>query len=113
VPVKQGYTKCSTCVVGENAIITADASIANAALANSVETLLIRSGHIALPGFDYGFIGGAAGLIDNSLLAVCGKLASHPDSGAIRAFCTARCVNIVELADRPLIDIGGIVTLEI
>jgi hypothetical protein len=110
-PVKQGYAKCSTCIVDGRSIITADASIAKAAKSNGIGVLEIRSGFIRLPGLDYGFIGGAAGLIEKGKLAVCGSLEAHPDGDAIRQFCKARGVEILELADSPLIDIGGIVCL--
>jgi hypothetical protein len=111
VPVKQGYAKCSACIVDERSIITADPSIAKAAGSNGLDVLKIRSGYISLPGLDYGFIGGAAGLIAKGKLALFGSLDTHPDSGAIRQFCMARGVDIIELADSPLIDIGGIVCL--
>jgi hypothetical protein len=111
-PVKQGYAKCSTCVVDERSIITADLSIARAAKSNGLDVLVIKSGHIALPGLDCGFIGGAAGLIEKGKLAVFGSLKTHPDGETIRRFCKARGVETIELADSPLIDIGGIVCLD-
>ncbi len=111
VPVKQGYTKCSTCIVSEHALITADHSIAKAAGARGVDTLVISSGHILLPGYDCGFIGGAAGLLDEKRLALCGSLDYHPDGSSIRRFCKYHGVRIVELADTELTDIGGIITL--
>lgn len=110
-PVKQGYAKCSTCIVNENSIITADASIAQAAQSDKLAVLRIRSGHILLQGLNYGFIGGATGLIGGNRLAVCGSLKMHPDGGLIKGFCEARGVEIIELADSPIIDIGGIICL--
>ena len=58
VNVNQGYTRCSTLVVNDNAVITADLSIEKAMKQNGVEVLRISQGQIRLVGFDYGFIGG-------------------------------------------------------
>jgi hypothetical protein len=61
--VSQGYAKCSTCVVSEDAIITYDRGIAGAAVAAGLEVMVIRPGHVELPGYNTGFIGGASGLV--------------------------------------------------
>ncbi len=61
--VSQGYAKCSTCVVREDAIITYDRGIAGAAAAAGLEVLVIRPGYVELPGYNTGFIGGASGLV--------------------------------------------------
>lgn len=58
IDTKQGYSKCSTMIVDDNSIITADRSIYSAALNAGMDSLLISHGHIDLPGYDYGFIGG-------------------------------------------------------
>ena len=41
INVKQGYAKCSICVVSDNAIITADKGIAKAAIQNRIDVLEI------------------------------------------------------------------------
>lgn len=109
--VKQGYTKCSVCIVSEAAIITADLSIKAAAESNGVEALQIEPGHISLPGYNYGFIGGCSGLLDRDLLAFTGEIATHPDAGRMMAFCEKHGVRIHSLASGPLLDIGGILPL--
>ena len=63
VNVSQGYAKCSTCVVSEDAIITYDRGIARATRAAGLDVLTIEPGHVELPGYDTGFIGGASGLV--------------------------------------------------
>ena len=105
----QGYTKCSSLQVAENAVITADKSIEKALKNNGAEVLLISPGNIELKGFDYGFIGGA-GFYDNGTVYFFGNVKNHPDYDKIRQFCTAYNSEIEILCqDMPLTDIGGAV----
>ncbi len=106
----QGYTKCSTCVVNGHAIITADSSIASAAEKHNVDVLGIREGHIELRGMNYGFIGGASGLIERNVLAFNGELSTHSDGDNIRSFCKNHGTEVVELKKGILTDIGSIIT---
>ena len=105
--VSQGYAHCSTCVVNDNAIITADKGIAITAQNIGIDVLLIDEGHISLPPYDYGFIGGSCGSYKDSIY-FCGSLNYHPSGERIRDFCKAHRKNIVELCDAPLMDVGGI-----
>lgn len=109
INVKQGYSKCNICVVGDNAIITSDSGIAKAVTQSGVDVLPISQGHIELRNFDYGFIGGATGLIDNHILAVNGDINYHPDNEQIKKFCSDRNIDIVPLKDGNLVDIGTII----
>lgn len=108
--VAQGYAKCSTCVIGANAIITADTGIADAAEKHGIDVLRINTGHIELKNMNYGFIGGASGLIDKNVLAFNGELDTHPDGDNIRNFCRSHNVFIMELKIGILTDIGSIIT---
>ena len=108
IAVKQGYASCSTCVVDERSIITADAGIARAATAAGLCVLQIRPGFIQIPKYDTGFIGGCSGRTDDAVIFT-GKLESHPDGAQMRSFIRIRNLQIVELADGPLIDIGGMI----
>lgn len=113
VNVNQGYTRCSTLVVNENAVITSDLSIEEAMKNNGVDVLLISSGNIILDGFDYGFIGGASGKIDDDTIVFFGNAEKHPDFDRINHFCKLYNSNIEILyPDLPLTDIGGIVKVE-
>ncbi len=111
ISVKQGYAKCSTAVVADNAIITSDDGIYKAALNNKIEALKIEKGYIKLEGFDYGFIGGATGLIEKNILAVCGSIKHHPSYNEIKAFCRGFGVDLAELSDKPCTDIGSIIKI--
>ncbi len=108
VDVPQGYAKCSIAVVSEDAIITYDRGIAEAA--SELEVLLIKPGHINLPGYNTGFIGGCTGLDTyRKELVFNGDLSMHPDGDRIRDFVTAHGVTVKDFPGRPLTDIGSII----
>lgn len=111
VNVAQGYAKCSTLMLNDNAAITADRSIEKALIKNGAEVLLIEPGHIELTGFDYGFIGGASFCDDNKTFFF-GNVKAHHDYERIKQFCSKNKLNIKILCeDMPLTDIGGAVIL--
>lgn len=111
VNVNQGYTHCSTLVIDENAVITADNSIATSLENNGVEVLKICAGHIVLEGFNYGFIGGAGIQIDD-IIFFFGNIKNHPDYNKIEHFISKHNKNIKILSSEiPLTDIGGIVKI--
>ncbi len=107
VHISQGYSKCSTCIAGPRHIITADAGIHKAAISNDIESLLVNPGNVSLPGYRYGFIGGASGLLYDQLFFT-GSLEHHPDGAAIRSFLKTAGVEPVCLSDDPLIDLGSL-----
>ena len=106
--VAQGYAHCSTCIVGNNAIITADEGIFALASSIGIDALQISAGHISLPPYNYGFIGGASGTTENAVY-FCGSLKCHPEGEAISTFIKSHGKRVVELCDSPLSDVGGIV----
>lgn len=111
INVKQGYAKCSVAIVSENAAITADTAIAKAMTENGIDVLRINEGEIALDKMSYGFIGGACGLVSNDILAVNGNIKGHSSYADIQAFCKKYGVEILELNDKPVYDIGSIIPI--
>ena len=107
--VKQGYSKCSVCVLKGNALITSDDGIYAAAAENGIDALKIRKGFIDLKNFDYGFIGGASGLIKCNVLAVNGDINTHPDADIIKQFCKKHGTELICLKHGALTDIGSII----
>ena len=120
VDVPQGYTRCCCLPVDDTSFITSDHGIEKALTNAGADVLLIEKGHIQLPGFDYGFIGGCAGHImisfentDNTVPTIVfnGDLSSHPDHERIADFINARGIDIAYFEDYPLTDIGSILAL--
>lgn len=108
--VKQGYSKCSICIVNGNSIITSDRGIAKTAEQNKLDVLLIDAGYVKLEGMNYGFIGGATGLIKENVLAVNGDINTHPNSEEIKHFCKKHGVELFLLKGGILVDIGSIIS---
>ena len=110
VNLRQGYAKCSTLLFGNNAI-TADKGIGSVLTEHGLNVLIITSGHIALPGYDYGFIGGASFVYKN-IVYFFGDLEKHPDCVKIRNFIEdAGYVPAYDI-DYPLTDFGGAIILD-
>lgn len=108
INVKQGYTKCSTAVVSENAVITSDKGIAKALYNENIDVLLLPPGDIELPGLNYGFIGGTCGLIEKNLLAFFGNLDCYAYGKEVMRFLKKYKVEPVFLRKGKLIDRGSI-----
>lgn len=107
IPVRQGYTRCSACVIDGESLIAADRGLAGAAEAAGLTVLRIRPGAVSLPGFAYGFLGGAAFLGNDKELVFTGRLDQHPDKASILEFLEKRTVTPRYLTDEPVFDIGG------
>ena len=107
INVPQGYTKCSICVVSDDAIITADKAITADCRGAKIDVLEVSEGHISLPPYDYGFIGGASGLCGDKVY-FCGSLDSHPDGERIEEFCLKHKKNAISLTSGELQDVGSL-----
>ena len=112
INVNQGYARCSVCIVNENAVITDDVSIYKACLNHRIEALLISKGNIALPGHNYGFIGGASSLIDKDKLIFFGDITKHIDYERIDIFLNKHGCKYEYLSNHNLTDIGGMILIE-
>ncbi len=107
INTKQGYAKCASCKVTENAVITEDSSIAKALIEAGADVLVIEKGYVSLRGFDCGFIGGASGC-DTENVYFCGNIETHPDCDKIYDFCRKHGKNAVSLSQIPLTDVGTV-----
>ena len=107
LPVRQGYAKCNLCAVSEHAAITEDASICKALQSAGVDVLYLEPGQVALPGYPYGFIGGASGS-DGTHVFFCGDLTAHPKGELIAAFCQKHQKKPISLAGHALTDTGSL-----
>lgn len=105
----QGYPACSVLAFGTSAI-TADRGLAFAMAKNGVKVTLIDQGGISLPPYEYGFIGGASGVVGDKIYFF-GDLDSHPSAGIIRKAILEEGYTPVSLSGEGLSDLGGIVLL--
>ncbi len=107
--VKQGYTKCATCIIDDNALITSDESIYKVCVANNIDCLLIEKGFIKLDDKHDGFIGGCCGFVGSEKLLFCGDITSHPSYNKIVEFASKYSVEIIPSSNDILSDIGSII----
>lgn len=110
IDVPQGYAKCSTAVVDDNSLITADKSIYKACTNKGLNVLLIEEGHILLPGLSHGFIGGCSVRLEDEMF-FSGNIKKHPDYESIKLFLNKRNVKCIGLQE-PLIDLGSFIIIE-
>ena len=108
----QGYTRCACCRVSDSALITADPSIAALARVHGLDVLEISPGEIALPGYSYGFIGGASVRMGDEMLFM-GDITAHSDYARIDGFLRAHAVRPVSLGGGLLTDYGGAVLITV
>ena len=110
INVKQGYAKCSTLIVDEDSVITYDRGLGKACAAAGMDVLMITPGHVLLPGYDTGFIGGASGRIKDTVIFN-GDLSAHPDFDPIKRFIEERGLSVKWFPEWPLTDIGSIISI--
>ena len=111
INVKQGYPACTTLALDASHAVTADNGLARALGENGISVTLIESGGIMLPPYEYGFIGGAAG-VDSGKVYFVGDYTTHPSAAVIEAIVKARGLTPVSLTDGLLTDVGGLVFLD-
>ena len=111
INVKQGYCKCSICIVDESSIITSDEGIYKEVMKHDIDCLLIKKGHIDLFDLNYGFIGGCSGLISKDDLVFFGDISKHPNYNEIKKFIESKNKNIICLSTEKLLDLGSLIPL--
>lgn len=108
INVRQGYTRCSCVVVDGRSIITADEGIYRELCKYpDISVLKISQGYVLLPGFDYGFIGGASGRVGGEMVFN-GDVSRHPDYLRIKEFIKERGLKLW-FFNKALRDIGSII----
>ena len=113
IHVAQGYTKCNLVVVDDSHFITEDEGIYKALCAeDGPECLLISAGHVELPGYKRGFVGGASGRVGDEIWFN-GDLNAHPDAENIVNLICGCGLTACWITDKPLTDIGSIIEEQI
>lgn len=111
IHTKQGYSRCSLCIVNENAVITEDPGLASLLNICQFNVLKINAGYIYLSDRHNGFIGGASAKISKNELYFSGNIENHPDFDKIKAFLDNYNVSMIYNKSRILTDFGGIIQL--
>lgn len=109
--VRQGYAHCSCVPVGDG-ILTSDRGIFRAAEKAGIDAAFVRSAGISLPGYSGGFIGGACGTVSRTVVFF-GDLRRIPDGEKAEDFIKSKGFDTYYLSDKPPVDLGGIISIEI
>lgn len=113
INVNQGYAKCSVCIAKRNTVITDDVSIyQECKKVDGISVLLVTKGSVVLKGQNYGFLGGASGLIGENKLFFNGDLTYHKDYLAIKQFLSYHNVKYMDIKNKPLTDVGSIIPIK-
>lgn len=107
IDVKQGYCACSSLYIPFcNLIISGDNGIINAAKANNYSVCIFEhSKEITLKGYDHGFIGGCAAVIENGKhILFNGDVSMYPD---FYEALLSYGIKVSFIKDKPLEDVGG------
>lgn len=110
IKVRQGYVRCNLLALPNGSFIVSDRGIEKSLLHHGLKVLFVDPSCVRLDGFEHGFFGGACGMYENTLF-VCGSLKHVPEKAQIEAFTTAAGVQLIELFDGPVTDVGTIVFL--
>ena len=108
---RQGYARCSVCLVSSNSAITSDPTLYGLLTAAGLDVLKLPPGDILLPGYDTGFIGGCCGLIHPRRMAFTGSLEYYHCGMAVVRFLERYQIEPVFLRKGKLLDVGGIIPL--
>lgn len=105
INIKQGYGKCSS-LVTEDFIITSDGGIYES-LRDFIPIYKIKHGEIKLQNFNYGFIGGASGILDKKIFFT-GDFSHHSSHEEILKIIKKYDYEIEILSKDPIEDYGSI-----
>ena len=110
ININQGYANCAAAELA-GGIITADPSLLGACAKEHIDALKIPPGDVVLPGYDYGFIGGASGFAHGRLLFF-GDISKHRSFHDIKRFAKMKGVELKDMKDFPLTDVGTIIGID-
>ena len=105
INIKQGYAKCSS-LVTEDFIITSDGGIYES-LRDLIPIYKIKHGEIKLQNFNYGFIGGASGVLGKKIFFT-GDFSHHSSNEEILKIIKKYGYEIEILSKDPIEDYGSI-----
>lgn len=111
IHTNQGYTKCSVCVIKNNAVITEDDGLANLLKNYQIDVLKVSKDEVYLSDKHMGFLGGASAKVSDDTIYFSGNLEKHRNFNEILSFLDEFNVKPEFNSNRPLRDFGGIIQL--
>ena len=109
IHVNQAYTRCNLLPLSDKKFITSDKGIEKELKKNNLDVLFVNPEGIILDGFKNGFFGGCCGISGNRVF-IAGSLNHFPEGEKVKDFLSD--MEIIELYDGPLLDVGSILFIE-
>ena len=110
---KQGYSKCSTCILNSNAILSADRGICKSVEKSGIKAYYLPDDEITLKGFKNGFWGGCSGLIGDGKLFFNGNIENLSCFDELCTVLNKEKIEPLYIKDIPLTDNGSIMLIDI
>lgn len=110
INIRQAYTRCTTVFLNNNSVLTSDDSICKKMRSLGFDVLQIKSKKIKLEGFEFGFIGGCVGVFENKIVFT-SSLKNIELGEEIKLFCNLVKLEIIELDNKDMTDVGGLIFL--
>ncbi|HKM02016.1 MAG TPA: hypothetical protein VJ083_08205 [Sedimentibacter sp.] len=111
IHVNQGYTKCSISAVCENKALTSDFLIHEKLISYNIDCMYINPEVVYLKGYNYGFIGGCTGLINEKIFLSTGKIFDENISISIRKFIQSSGYIYDEASSQQITDLGTLIPI--
>lgn len=111
IHVNQGYTKCSVSALGVNKAVTSDLSIHGKLKEHNIDCMHIEPEIMYLKGYNYGFMGGSVGLIDDKVFLSTGKIYNENILNKLKKFVQNSGYIYEEASERRIIDLGSVVPI--
>ena len=111
IHVNQGYTKCSTAAVNDSKALTSDLMIHEKLKSYNIDCMYINPEEVYLEGYNHGFIGGCAGLINEKIFLSTGKILDMNILNALKKFIQSAGCIYDEASNRQIIDLGSLIPI--
>ena len=110
--VNQGYTKCSTCVLNEKTILTADFGVTSICSKNGVSVYFLPDNEILLDGYKNGFWGGSTGLLNEKTMFFNGNIELLSCYPRLKEILLKEKIEPIYHKHTPLTDNGSIISID-
>jgi hypothetical protein len=111
IHVNQGYTKCSMASFSDSKALTSDFLIHEKLKSYNIDCMYIDPKVVYLKGYDHGFIGGCAGLINEKVFLSTGRILDENILNPLKKFIQTAGYIYEEASSRQIIDLGSLIPI--
>jgi translation initiation factor 2 beta subunit (eIF-2beta)/eIF-5 len=111
IHVNQGYSKCSTSAISDQKALTSDLVIHEKLKSYNIDCMYINPKVVHLQGYDHGFIGGCAGLINEKIFLLTGKIVDRNILNTLKNFIQSAGYIYDEASSGQIIDLGSLIPI--